>query len=1005
VRNRAPESPPEAGSHAAPATAAPHWPAELEIMIGTTVLHYRIVAELGAGAMGRVYLARDDITERRVALKFVEPGLTEAGEARDRMIREARAAARLSHRGIVTLFGVEQDGGQLFLVQEYVEGETLGRRLSRGPLGEEEVLRLARDLGDALAHAHSNGVIHRDLKPENILIAADGGFKIADFGIARLEGAATLTVPGTLLGSLPYMAPERMSGAQGGPRADLFALGAILYEALSGRRAFPGPTATEVLYQVMNTDPEPLSDGSPTFAALSALIVRLIMKDPEERPEDARAVLDVLGPAGEAALPPTGQAVVRPATRTARRAAAAPRSWSLRWVWGALAVLLVLLAAFAGWRLRGRGVGVAPRAPTLAVLYFDNILDPGDGAKMGAITSNLLITSLAQVAELNVLSSERILEVLHRLQAGTGAANRAVALKAAKLAGATRIVTGSILQVAPRIVMTVEVSDASSGRLLHAERCEGAPGQSVFEVVDALGGRLMNQMAPAGETIQLQPVADRAIHDLEAYRSYVRGLEYFARGDEDRAIQAFRDAVARQPQFAQANYQLAIANWRRYEMGFGGENLEVARAHQSRLTPRERGVVAGLTSLLHDQYGAAADSFARLARAYPGDRTILYGLLESAFHHRDYAGTVAAAHQAIALDPDFNVVGGHWVDALGQLGRYREGEGVARRVLAKNPRNERVWLSLFDLELLRGEREAALAAAKQARAAGAISYSMRSAVAGLLLTGGDAAGARSWMAMEGGAPSWIAGERMEFDYRTALFEGRFRDAERIATRAWDDAPSTTLPVADGVQAGIGCRDTARTLEWADSVAARKVRALGPTALVDGARARFAAQVGLGLASVAAAEVQKIRSLPGKRSEYEEIALQFMQAQLLRLQGKPEEALRTLEAAYGNGVRYYWFTKARLERVRDQMALGLHAQALAQLDTLMRAPVYLEEDDAARLRLHRGRILEALKRPAEATASYRDFLRVWKSADPATPEVVEARAALVRLGDPARREQN
>jgi serine/threonine-protein kinase len=193
-------------------------------MIGRILLHYEILAELGAGGMGQLYLAHDTHTGRRVALKMLGPQASDP-DARERLRREARAAARLSHPAIVTLFALEEAGGEIFLVQELVEGDSLAHRLASGALGTTEALRLASELAAALAHAHRHGVLHRDLKPDNVLIAADTSFKICDFGIARLEGASTITGTDTVLGSVPYLAPERLRGQRGDARSDLYALG------------------------------------------------------------------------------------------------------------------------------------------------------------------------------------------------------------------------------------------------------------------------------------------------------------------------------------------------------------------------------------------------------------------------------------------------------------------------------------------------------------------------------------------------------------------------------------------------------------------------------------------------------------------------------------------------------------------------------------------------------------------------------------------------------------
>ena len=304
-------------------------------MIGRTVLHYSVTAELGAGAMGRVYLARDERTGRRVALKFLAPEAAGDDEARARLLREATAAARLSHPNVVTLLAAEETAGELFLVEEYVEGESLARRLERGPLGPVELPRLARALTGALAHAHAHGVLHRDLKPANVLVAGDGTYKIADFGIARVEGEGTLTATGDMVGTLAYLAPERVSGHRGDARADLFALGAVLYEAMTGRRAFAGGSEAEVLHAVLNEAPRPPEAATAALLPLAELTMRLLAKDPAQRPPSAEAVLEAL-------------ATMRPdAPRVAERRRG--------WLAPALAFLAVAVVVGAGaWLLRDR---------------------------------------------------------------------------------------------------------------------------------------------------------------------------------------------------------------------------------------------------------------------------------------------------------------------------------------------------------------------------------------------------------------------------------------------------------------------------------------------------------------------------------------------------------------------------------------------------------------------------------------------------------------------------
>lgn len=250
---------------------------------------YEIVAELGRGAMGVVYKARDPQIDRPVALKTIalwgqEP--EEEKEFRLRFANEAQAAGRLHHPGIVSVFDVGEDAANQdpYIVLEYVSGESLQRILGREKkLQLAKALRLAEELADALDYAHAQGVVHRDIKPANILVTEDGHAKIADFGIAKLN-LAHFTIPGKVLGTPAYMAPEQLSGEGADGRSDLFSLGVILYVMLTGHSPFPGSSATTVCFKVANREPMAASALDMTLPPqIDAVISRAIAKNPEER--------------------------------------------------------------------------------------------------------------------------------------------------------------------------------------------------------------------------------------------------------------------------------------------------------------------------------------------------------------------------------------------------------------------------------------------------------------------------------------------------------------------------------------------------------------------------------------------------------------------------------------------------------------------------------------------------------------------------------------------------
>jgi hypothetical protein len=298
---------------------------------------HEIVAFLGAGGMGEVWRARDTRLEREVALKVLPPTTIDDETARARLLREARLASRLDHPHVCTIHEVGEAEGRPFVAMELVEGRSLSELLSRGPLPTEQVLRLGQRLADALAHAHEHGVVHRDFKSANVVLTPEGRAKVLDFGLARRlagEDAAeattasygSLTSPGTLPGTLAYMAPEQLRGHAADARSDIWALGVVLYEMVSGRRPFDGQTGFALSSAILNEPVPALPPGIPD--ELRRVIERCLAKGPAERYQRAaevRAALEALASgSGDAAgegkgAPTTAPAVARRRTGRARR--------------------------------------------------------------------------------------------------------------------------------------------------------------------------------------------------------------------------------------------------------------------------------------------------------------------------------------------------------------------------------------------------------------------------------------------------------------------------------------------------------------------------------------------------------------------------------------------------------------------------------------------------------------------------------------------------------------
>ncbi|MGH8245068.1 MAG: protein kinase domain-containing protein [Gammaproteobacteria bacterium] len=272
-----------------------------ERLTGGVLGHFRVIKPIGRGAMGEVYLAEDVKLGRKVAMKLLPMAFQQDIERVRRFEREARAAAALNHPYIMTVHEVGEWEGQPFIATEFVEGETLAQRLSRGPLSAVEAARVGAQIAEALAAAHEAGIVHRDLKPANLMLRPDGMVKVLDFGLARLSrplaefGSAdeteTQTAIGRIVGTLAYMSPEQARGQVADARSDLWSLGAILYETIAGQRPFTGPSQTDVLTAILGRDPLPLRSVNRSVPAeLARLVGRLLVKDPDQRPGSAAHV-------------------------------------------------------------------------------------------------------------------------------------------------------------------------------------------------------------------------------------------------------------------------------------------------------------------------------------------------------------------------------------------------------------------------------------------------------------------------------------------------------------------------------------------------------------------------------------------------------------------------------------------------------------------------------------------------------------------------------------------
>jgi len=349
-------------------------------MIGTTLGHYRIVEKIGEGGMGVVYRAHDERLDRDVAVKVLPASVAQDPERIARFEREAKAVGKLDHPNILAVHELGIHQGAPFIVTELLDGQSLRGVISQGGFTTGKAVEYARAIADGLAAAHDKGIIHRDLKPENVFLTTDGRIKILDFGLAKLKlpeadlttetPTATLdTDPGGLIGTVPYMAPEQVQGQRADHRSDIFALGVVLYEMLTGHRPFGGSTTVETAAAILKEDPEPISVAAPAVPpTLGSVVSKCLEKRPEDRFSSAHDLALTLGAFDTAAQAPAIQ----------------PQSVILkRWPHILAVVIATVIALFFVFPPQGLFERLAEQPaeaplPRIVVLPFENLGSPDD---------------------------------------------------------------------------------------------------------------------------------------------------------------------------------------------------------------------------------------------------------------------------------------------------------------------------------------------------------------------------------------------------------------------------------------------------------------------------------------------------------------------------------------------------------------------------------------------------------------------------------------------------
>ncbi len=634
-------------------------------LIGRTLGHYRIVDKIGEGGMGEVYRAHDERLDRDVAVKVLPASVAQDPERIARFEREAKAVAKLEHPNILAIYDFGTEEGVSYSVIELLAGETLRERLEGGALGWRKAAEVGASIADGLAAAHGAGIIHRDLKPDNVFLTSDGRVKILDFGLARDVAAAApdethsptvsrYTDPGAVMGTAGYMSPEQVRGEPADARSDIFAFGSVLYEMVTGRRAFARDTAAETMTAILKEEPAEFEDsGQRVTPDAAATIRRCLEKTPQARFQSASDLAYNLrslssGSTGSPLVPT--QSVVR------RRAA----------LW--LTAVVVVLAALVWWNpgswwstLLGHDAPAASASiDSLAVLPFLNVGGDEDTEYLSDGIPASIIDRLSKLSALRVVprsSAFRVREPSPDLA------------EVGRRLDASAILTGEVRAQNETLVIRVELVDVRTDRQLWGKRLTGTL-DDILATEERIATRVSELLRVELSGADRKRLAGRGTSNPDAHRHFLEGRYHMQRRSEEhvrKAIESFSEAVEEDPGFALAYSDLA-ESWV-YLADWGWEPFE-------NILPRARRAVEQALAL-DDSLAEAHASLAFLAE-YEWDPVTA---------EREY-------RRALGLDPTSVDIRRTYSWFLALQGRFEEAITEIRTGLKRDPLSVRMNRSL-----------------------------------------------------------------------------------------------------------------------------------------------------------------------------------------------------------------------------------------------------------------------------------------------------------------------